>query len=127
MQIEIQSLLDNLVADSQRMATGLDRLSRYTNENISKLQREIVVISKDLEALRDQECPRDKVSMNEFLENERLKRKEKEELEVVRIIKQQKLLSAADAPRKWKERIVWIVAILSSLMTLILGLDKLLN
>jgi hypothetical protein len=127
MQIDIEHLLNTITADAQRIAIGLDKLSRYTNGNMAKLREDITSVLNEIGKLQEADCPRNKDTMNEYIEIKRLERLGENEKEMIKIIKHQKLLIDADKPKELKKTILWIVAVGSSIMAIALGLDRLLN
>lgn len=108
MDASTKYLLDNLTEGLSILSRSLEKLSFSTNGEFSKVRADISQVIKEIELIKAQKCPRDKPAILEIIEHERLKQQNSQ-------------------PANLRAIILWIVAILGGIMSIILGLDKLIN
>lgn len=106
---EYKTTLDLVAQNLDSISSGLSKLSKFTNGNISSLKLKTMELSKDIEALRNQKCPKDPKAILEILEVARLKR----EADV-----------AEKKPERTRNILLWIVAVTGGTISIILALEK---
>ena len=93
-------LFDVMINSLDKLNSSLDKLSKFTNAEITSLTIKINDVTKDVQALQHQSCPRDNSA-------------------IIEIIKTEKLKDKVGRPKKIRELIAWSIAIVASIIAIL--------
>ena len=97
-----------MVNSLDKLTTSLDKLSNFTNKEITDLKLKVLDISKDIVALKGQTCPKNKEGLVELIRTERL-------------------IEKVGQPKRTREIILWVIAIGSGVLTIITNFTKIID
>jgi hypothetical protein len=100
-------VLDMIIKNLDEVNESLDKLASFTNTEISHIRAELATLISDVKQLKERPCPRNKETLIEIIEVERLKYLSKR-------------------PKKFMEIIGWVVAVAVGFLTIYFAIEKIL-
>ena len=101
-------LLQLILKNLEELTKTLNKLNNFTNGEISGLKSIIEIIKKDIDALKHQECPKNKEAILEIIDIDRLRENSKR-------------------PKQYRDVIFWIFGITGTIITITIGVMKILE
>lgn len=101
-------VLDMIIRNLEDVNNSLDKLTRYTNDEVSHIKIELMKLTEEIRQMKEHPCPRDASKVREIIETERLKYE-------------------AKRPKEKREIILWVVAVVGGTVSIMLGLYTLLK
>ena len=101
-------VLDMIIRNLEDVNNSLDKLTKYTTEEIGHIKIELTRLTEEFKAMKTHPCPKNPELIKEIIETERLKYK-------------------AKTPKEKREIILWVVAVVGGTVSIMLGLYTLLK
>src|SRR5574343_414553 len=93
-------VLDMIIKNLEDVNSSLDKLTKYTTEEIGHIKIELTKLTEDIKAMKTHPCPKSPELIKEIIETERLK-------------------YDARQPKEKREIILWVVAVVGGAVSIV--------